>query len=130
LLESGWQGRVTLRYTEPGAFLPRHQIPVSNVPVEEVPRTVRELSRLGVETCKITVNETMPDERLLIQGELCRRENGQLAFFFSQYPGRCNEALRIDGRTLLGLSARMALEIVRQEDPSSFDDIQLLLAIL
>lgn len=129
LLDSGWNGRVTLRSTEVGAYLPRYQIPVSNVPVEEVPQTVKELSRLGVETCKITVNETMPDERLLIQGELCRSEDGQLAFFFSQHPGRCNEALRIDGRSLFGLSARMALEIVRQEDPSSFEDLQLLLEL-
>lgn len=127
LLKSGWQGRVTLRSTVRDAYLPRHGIPVSDVPVSEVPRTVTELSRLGVETSKITVNETMPDKRLLIQGELYRMDNGQLTFFYSTSPGRLNESLVKDGRSLFGLQARLALGIVQREDPTTFDDLQLLL---
>ena len=121
ITKSGYAGTVTMRYKgHHGGGLVAY-----NVPLSSVPETQRRWISEGAQPDLITFNESAPDEYLLIQGEVTRLSRG-LYLFYNREKKKMREAL-INARSATGLTARIMLE--HYLDPSSYEDIQALLAL-
>lgn len=120
-LQSDYNGLVTLRYKGglPGGLANY------NVNSIEVLNVVNKLVKSGVNRDLITLNESAPDSRLRIQGEIMRSERG-LMVFWSDKKEKMRNALR-SGVETVGLAAEFLLK--RNLTPSSYGDIQELLDI-
>lgn len=119
LLESGYQGPVSMRCTVPDSKLCRY-----NVPIAEVRFYLKHyLNNFSIPADQFYFGEMAPDEKLTLQGELKRGDTGW-ELTYSTVPGlRMRECLLNDAgvRHATGLAA---LTIVRQAlTPSSFEDL-------
>lgn len=120
LQHSGFEGFVTIRYKggAGGGFARTH------VRVSEIGRIVEELQDRGLNAERLTFHESMPDELLLIQGEVTRVARGLELTYSKETNTPMREAMR---RPLLasGLAASQLLN--RFLDPNSRDDLEMLL---
>jgi hypothetical protein len=115
--DKSFAGTVSMRYagTAGGAWC-RYDVPISEIGAEAA-RWVAQ----GAKRELIQMNESAPDERIVVQGEAVRRPEG-LAVFCSRDKTKMRTALRTSGKQYYGLVADM---IMRQSmTPSSYDDIQ------
>jgi len=108
LATSGYEGRVTIRSLESGGRC------LFQVPVEHA------LNSDG--DCRF--NESMPDDALLIQGEVCLREDGMWLTFSQERGLTMREAMR-QSNTVRNIVAHRLLE--KHMDPNSYDDVMCLL---
>jgi len=75
VLDSEWKGRVCMRSKKHGT----RSKPAYNLKVSEVPTRMRNWGkRFGILESEITFNESMPDKKLRIQGELTTHPNWQV----------------------------------------------------
>lgn len=86
-------------------------------------QTIKEFISTGANENLFIINESAPDERLLIQGELMKDYNGYY-LFYSLEKGKMRDCLK-NGIHLSGLSVKLLLQ--QYLFPSSFDDIMDLL---
>jgi len=118
LLESGYQGNVTIRTLVSSAHTARY-----GVPVQDVLKVIKEM---GGSVQEHRFNESAPDDQLIIQGELYENVQG---WYMVYNRAKCSmrDAMRNDPQIAEGLLAR---EILRHDCcPNSFDDIKSLLDI-
>jgi hypothetical protein len=85
LAASGYNGTVTLRYAsnKGGGGWCRY-----NTPLDEVETTVAEWIAEGADRKLVRANESAPDERLTVQGELQELPHGVFVFRFSTFKGK------------------------------------------
>jgi hypothetical protein len=117
---SGYTGFATMRYK--GTILGKAWV-AYNVPHSQVAAKAKEWIADGADPMMIVVNESAPDERLAIQGELIRTIKG-LAFFHSTRKEKMRVAM-LYGKQAYGLESIALLR--RYCSPSSFDDLMELL---
>ena len=99
LCKSGYQGLTVVRYKVPGHPFCRYEIPRHQV--EEV---LEEFVSKGARRDLFTFNESAPDSRLILQGEVCRSiRHLELHYSRAQLPMR--KALREDPQCACGLQA-------------------------
>jgi hypothetical protein len=67
LITSGFSGRVSIRYKEPGSPFCKYE-----VPIDEVISEVNKFVEMGAVQSRFTFNESAPDSYLEIQGEIIR----------------------------------------------------------
>ena len=120
--KSGYTGPVTLRYRGPAGG----GVATTHVPARSVPAKVAEWKSSGVDPTKLTFHESMPDEKLLLQGEVTRSVGG-LDLMFSTEPGQSMRDAMRQARTASGLAARLILDAFL--DANSRDDIEALLEL-
>ena len=66
IIKSGWKGNVSIRGKK---TLDRNDVPY-NIPLGMVKEKIRELNQKGFYETDLAFNEAMPDDHLLIQGEV------------------------------------------------------------
>ena len=105
LLLSGYTGSVTARYVgDSGGGLAHYRIPVNKVPLFE-----QECRDRGLEVGRIRYNESAPDDRLLIQGEVMRDHRG-LVLRYSRLKTMMRKALSEDTNHAQGITAQFLLK--------------------
>lgn len=119
---SGYAGMASIRYK--GTVTGKAWI-AYNVPHDQVAAKAKEWIGEGADPMLIVVNESAPDERLAIQGELIHTING-LAFFHSTRKEKMRTAM-IYGKQAYGLASYGLLR--RYCTPSSYDDLMELLEL-
>lgn len=116
---SDYMGTVSLRYKgSAGGGLAHY-----NVSREDVPSFVRAAESKGFDLGLIAVNESAPDSRLLIQGEVFRTELG-LSLFWSKQKTKMRTALQ-KGIQTYGFQALFLLK--QNLTTASYEDLQDLL---
>lgn len=117
---SRYVGTATMRYS--GTVTGRAWV-AYNVPHTQVAARAKEWIAQGADPMLIVVNESAPDERLAIQGEIVSTPKG-LSFFYSTLKTKMRIAMA-QGQQAHGL---MSLALLRRYcSPSSFDDLMELL---
>jgi hypothetical protein len=84
------------------------------------------LSARGIDPESCTFNESMPDERIVMQGEVLLSENHYELTYSCARGLSMREALE-NAQSARGLRAKMIL--AQYLDPASLDDLQVLLAM-
>jgi len=96
------------------------------VDIKEVPAVMEEWKSLGIKKENIAFNQSMPDEHLILQGEIMKDENG-LYVLYSRIKKPMNLALKEKEEHAFGLNA---LRILKETLwPSSMSDVESLLEI-
>jgi hypothetical protein len=115
---ANFAGTVSLRYSGPqgGAWL-KYDVRPSEVEAWAA-RWIAE----GAKRELIQINESAPDERIVVQGEAVRSTEG-LALFCSREKTKMRTALR-NGKQFYGLVAETILKDAMS--PGSYDDLQIL----
>ena len=122
IIKSGYKGNVTIRTKERIAGVATTKY---NVRPEDIEKEIDYITQQGLRIDKITFNESMPDNVLLIQGELTRTEEG-LYFNYSTEKTQMNTALRGENSKIAtGLTAKMLLKT--NLTPESYEDLEKLL---
>lgn len=118
----GYTGSVTLRHAVGNTPLCRYR-----VPNEQIDAVIAEWVAQGASAQDVQLNESAPDDRLVLQGEVQRLPGGlNLTYSREQKPMR--DALRGDGVVhAFGLGALGVLE--RNLWPSDYSDLQALLEL-
>ena len=113
----GFEGTVTIRYSgkEGGRFCMYNVNDIAGAIISAIVK--------GADEQLFIINESAPDTRLLIQGELMHNENGYV-LFYSTEKGKMRDMLK-NGVHAFGLQAKMLLQ--KYLFPSSYDDVQELL---
>ncbi len=97
-----------------------------NIPIKEVSRCIEEWISMGIKKESITFNQSMPDEHLLIQGEILREEK-LFCFHYSTVKKPMNLALKEKSWEIIGFGE--VEEILRQKlTKGSYTDLEGLLA--
>jgi len=112
---SDYQGLVTLRYKGGVAG----GLAYYEIPRWDLPRIIDELRNKGTNVNLITVNESAPDSRLTIQGEIQQDEYG-LSVFWSDKKAKMRVALQ-EGKQTRGIRAHFLLQ--KYLSPASYDDV-------
>lgn len=115
LKASGYRGKVSVRYKDAGGGFCAYEIPV-----EQVNTVVSEWLARGAKEDLIYFNESAPDDRLVIQGELMRTTQSY-CLYYSREKIKMRDAMR-NGLHAYGLEAKMILQSAMT--PSSYEDIQ------
>ena len=125
LKNSGWKGGVCIR----GQGIPRH-LARYNIPINKVQKAIKEIDnhykKRGTKRPKIKFNQAMPDEKLLIQGEVMRGTQG-LYLLYTTIKKPTNLAFAEEEIIEERIKAKMTLQ--RNLCPSSFSDLETLLDI-
>jgi hypothetical protein len=87
--------------------------------IKNVKEKADEFISKGAQSKNFIINESAPDENLLIQGEITRNQFGY-SLFYSNKKGKMRDCLK-DGIQVYGLEAKMLLQ--NYLFPSSFDDV-------
>jgi hypothetical protein len=119
---SGYAGMATMRYK--GTVTGKAWV-AYNVPHTEVANRAKQWIAQGADPMMIVVNESAPDERLAIQGEIVMTIKG-LSLFYSTEKAKMRVALA-NGKQCYGLKALALLR--RYCDASSYDDLMELLEL-
>lgn len=110
---------VSLRYMgEPGIELPGYGLQINECAA--IVRGYEWVNAYGLDPARIIVTPAVPDDRLLIQGEVVRGIRG-LEFRYSTAKNIGLRHAMADARTATGLAAKMLLE--RHLTPSSLEDL-------
>jgi hypothetical protein len=113
---SRYSGLATMRYK--GTVMGKAWV-AYNVPHDQVAAKAKEWIAEGADPMMIVVNESAPDERLTIQGELILTIKG-LAFFYSTLKMKMRMAMT-EGKQVYGMEATALLR--RYCSPASYDDL-------
>lgn len=121
LLLSSYTGSVTARYLgDSGGGLAHYRIPVEEV----LGWMVDEVKSKGLDPTKVRFNESAPDDRLVIQGEVMRTHKG-LVLRYSRMKTMMRKALAEDTNHAYGLEAKLILKSDLM--PASYYDIMCLM---
>lgn len=119
IIESGWNGLVSMRSKK---GIPRGK-PEYHLPIEMLPERIKAWDEMGTPERFISFNESPPDHRLILQGEI-----GHYAYsrgwelLYSTLKEPMNRALDMDSKIVQGLKALTMLRTAI--DPLSFMDIE------
>ncbi|MEA3329553.1 MAG: hypothetical protein U9Q06_02305 [Nanoarchaeota archaeon] len=121
LTESNWSGRVCMR-----SIRGSRNKPAYNILVENIPKKVREWKkRFGITEEEIRFNESMPDDKLILQGELCENPaNGRFWLRYSTVKKPMLTALMKNSKNLEGLAVSETLR--KHMWSSDFEEIKML----
>ncbi len=123
LLKSGWKGQVCIRGRR--TQIARGKV-VYNVDINEVPKIIKQFEKQGIFKHHLSFNQSMPDEHLVIQGEVMRTFLG-LSLWYTTKKVPMNKALSLESLYAEGLRAKLLLET--NMFPSSYSDIEALLEL-
>jgi len=111
VIESGYAGRVALRYKGPGGGGPF----VSGLLISDLPRAVHDLMAQGYSESDFYPYEDTPTDELCINGEV--RQYGELCLLYSTVPKRMRESFKEGQKWATGVMARIVLaELLEPED--------------
>jgi hypothetical protein len=118
--DSGWKGEVCMRgrLTQ----IERGKV-VYNLNLNEVPRIIEQFKIDGIPESNIGFNQSMPDEHLVIQGEVMKTWLG-LSLMYTTKKEPMNSALKKESLYAEGLKAKLLLE--NSMCPSSYSDLEAL----
>lgn len=119
ILKSGWQGKVCIRNRKGGKAM-------YNVPLEKLSQEIERYLKMGYSVGDLTFNQAMPDEHLLIQGELMLRPWGYY-LLYSTLKKPMNIALKEEPKHANSLEALSLLKTNLW--PHSYTDLMDLLDI-
>lgn len=120
IIASGYTGEITMRSKKGiGRSKVKYHIPVQNLSFE-----MKDWTKQGIQLSEITFNESMPEEKMIIQGEVTNFR-GPLYLLYSSLPESMNIALDKDPHVAEGLNALLLLK--QSMDASSFADLEVLL---
>lgn len=122
LEKSDWKGQVTIR-SKKGIARSKTKY---NVPIEKIQETIHEMVKEGMQKNDLTFNQTMPDDKLAIQGELMLTEKG-MYFLYSKEKDKMNIALSANSSHAIGIEVKFLLE--KYLSPSSISDLYELLEL-
>jgi hypothetical protein len=117
ILNSGWKGLVCIRGKD---GIQRGRVKY-NVYINDAPKVIEGFREDGIEN--ITFNQSMPDEHLIIQGEVMRTFLG-LSLWYTTKKVPMNKALAEESLYANGLKANLILEAFM--DSSSYSDLKAL----
>jgi len=120
ILDSGWKGKVCMRGRR--SQIERGKV-VYNVNLNDVPKIIERFRSEGIFENYIGFNQSMPDEHLLIQGEIMRTWLG-LSLWYTTKKEPMNGALKNESLYAEGLRAKLLLE--GNMCPSSYSDLEAL----
>lgn len=119
ILASGWGGDVCMR-SRTGTLRKNVRY---NIPLKSLEAEIQDWIRQGLPENSITFNQSMPDEKLTLQGELRISPQG-LDLNYTLVKKPMNIALKEKTERVVGIQA---LHLIRKElTPSSFGDLQAL----
>ena len=116
--EGGFAGVVSVRYLGLGGGPCAY-----DVPEDEVEDIISDWLMSGFDPSLAMINESAPDESIVLQGEYLNDPVPHLLFSTSK--ARMRDALRLEPQVLRGYAARLALESAMS--PSSWADFEVLL---
>ncbi|MFA6064595.1 MAG: hypothetical protein WCW44_01175 [archaeon] len=116
LLASNWRNPVCIRSTK-GTARSNTRF---NVPFNELEKELEDLKQTGVKDSEMSFNQSMPDEHLLIQGEVKRTEQG-VYLLYSTIKKPMNLAFKEEVKHAFGLKATMIMQTFLF--PQSYDDV-------
>ena len=122
IVESEWKDCVCVRYRKNSE---RSKVKY-NIPIDRLEHLISDLEKEGIYKKDLLFNQSMPDEKLTIQGELMQTENG-FYILYTKVKKPMNIALRESEKSVWGLKAKLILE--RYLDASSYADIKEILEI-
>jgi len=119
ILKSGWKGDVCMRSKRGTA---RKNVRYK-IPLEKVPEEIERWKIMGIPEEMMAFNESMPDEHLLLQGEVMNVKKG-LYLLYSTIKKPMNTALSEESREVEGPEAKILLK--QGLFPASYFDLELL----
>lgn len=105
VIESGWKGKICIRGRK---GVPRSFVKY-NVAVEEAKKIIEEFKSNGIKQSDLTFNQLMPDDKLILQGEVTIGFNG-IDLHYTTIKKPMNIALKEESINISGLRARILLE--------------------
>jgi hypothetical protein len=120
IIDSGYRGTISLRYRGANAGM----FTAYNVPVGEWDNVIAPMIKQGADINLFTANESAPDERLTIQGEVCRTPELGLTLRYSTEKVKMRVAME-NPLYCHGLRAKFLLQ--QYMTPSDYDDLNELL---
>jgi len=117
LLKSDWKGQVCIRGKR--TQIARKKV-VYNIHLNEVPKIIKQFEEQGISENHLSFNQSMPDEHLIIQGEVMRTFLG-LSLWYTTKKVPMNKALAEESLYANGLKANLILETFMF--PSSYSDL-------
>ncbi len=104
IIKSNWNGGVCMRSKKGVA---RREVRY-NLKLENVPENIEQFKKLGISENMIGFNQSMPDEHLILQGEVMRYEKG-LWLLYSTVKKPMNQALAESKDEISGIEASKKL---------------------
>jgi len=122
ILKSGWGNPVCIR---PKGLNARGKTKY-NIPLIDVRKEIDDLVSKGIKEKDITFNQSAPDDKLILQGELTKNHLG-FCLHYSTVKKPMALALKEEQKNISGLKAKTLLESIML--PQSFADIENLLEL-
>ncbi len=116
VLKSGWKRNVCIRSRKPIA---RNRVRY-NISLKDIPQHIKDFEILGVPENDLAYNESMPDEKLLLQGEVMIHTDG-MHLLYTTLKKPMNQALSEESQKAKGLEAKILLKNCMY--PSSLSDL-------
>lgn len=110
--QSGYSAPVAIRTGGVGTRCDYH------IPAKELPKRYREFLEAGWKPNQLNISAMMPDEKIVMQGEVCRNVRG-LDLWYSEVKRPMRVALAEGGKRLFGLQATALLK--SRMDADSFE---------
>ncbi len=120
ILQSDWKGGVCMRSKK---GIARSEVKY-NVPLKELPKHIEDWKWLGIPEEMISFNQSMPDEHLILQGEILR-EGNLFCLLYSTVKKPMNIALKEKSQEIIGFDAAKVLR--RNLAEESYADLENLL---
>ena len=123
ILQSGWKGKVCIRSQR---IISGKNKVIFNIPLENLQYEIKKLEEKKILRREMTFNQSMPDDKLLLQGEVMR-QMGEWELLYTTVKKPMNRALEEESLSARGLKAR---EIIKTYfNPSSYSDLEALMEI-
>lgn len=118
MADTSYDGKVSIRYKDPAFQYKKYYVPKAQVPevIAAIPAVVNHKL--------FTFNESMPDDKLVLQGEVGYTPFGFELFYNTEKNIAMRDAM-LRGKRATMLEARIRLQTAM--DPSSYDDLWALL---
>lgn len=121
--QSGWKDRICIRGRK-GILREKSRF---NLTIEEAVNYIEQLRSEGISPDKLAFNQSMPDEHLLIQGEIMRKAPEIYSLTYTTIKKPMNRAF--EDKTLYADGLNAINLVKRNLSPSSYDDLQTLFDI-